>query len=290
MKPFIRYPGGKSKHLDKILRYFKDQEREYREPFVGGGSVYLSGYHYPNAWINDIDFELYDLWRMVKEEPNVLIDLIEQHTPILDHRRDRSRIPDAFALWQEVKGDTNNKLYPAGYRYLFLSKTCFSGVVTAGPTGGFDQKNYTLVARWAKNQTIKRIRQACECLQDCKITNLSWQELVAANGDDVALFCDPPYLEKGSMCYQHAFTLDDHKELAAAMVGCKHRWLVTVDNCPELLSVWRDCGVPEDRLIAESWLYSMESYRSKNRDGKELFIMDEETFERGQKWLKLWEQ
>lgn len=280
LRTFIRYPGGKSKHVAKILQYFHDQETEYREPFVGGGSVYLGGVQFTNSWINDLDPEVSDLWRMVKEDHYTLIDLIEGHTKVLDHRKDKRKIKKTLALWNQVRSDTNNEIFPAGYRFLFLSKTCFNGVVTGGPTGGMVQnKEYNLMSRWAEKQTIKRIVQAHDRLADCKITNSSWEKLVTDPGKNVALYLDPPYLEKGKQCYQKFFTLEDHQRLAEVVTSCPHRYVVTVDNHREVRNTWSDCGVPESRLISETWLYSMTGSRDKNREGKELFVMDERSFE-----------
>jgi len=276
LSSFLRFPGGKSKHVHKILQYFENKETEYREPFVGGGSVYLGATLFTNSWINDIDEGVFDLWLRVKENPNSLIDLIEEHTPILDHRRDPQRIKSAMSLWNQVKLDTHCNLYPPGYRFLFLSKTCFSGVVTGGPTGGIAQnKNYNLTSRWAKKQTINHILQIHERLQDCRITNLSWEDVVKPQGKNVALYLDPPYLKKGPQCYREAFTLEDHQKLADVVTSCYHRYVVTVDNITEVRDAWKGCGVPDERMIPESWLYSMAGARKKNKVGEELFIVDE---------------
>ena len=185
MKPFLRFPGGKSKQVQKILQYFKLVENEYREPFIGGGSVYLGG-EFQNAWINDIDPGVYDLWRMVKEEPRVLIQLIKEHTLILYSEK-------SLELWKRIQRDLD--FVPRGYRTLFLSKTCFNGVINGGPIGGSEQSGrYKIYSRWAKNQTIQRIIKANELLQNCKITNLSWEDVVEESGSDVVLYLDPPYL------------------------------------------------------------------------------------------------
>lgn len=284
LRPFIRYPGGKSKHIHKILQYFEGAEKRYREPFVGGGSVYLGAVLFTDSWINDLDEGVFDLWTRVKEDPNSLIDLIEEHTPELDHRRDPRRIKTAMSLWNQVKSDIHGNLFSLGYRYLFLSKTCFSGVVTGGPTGGIAQnKNYNLTSRWAKKQTINRILQAHERLQDCRITNLSWEKVVKRPGKNVALYLDPPYLKKGPQCYREAFTLKDHQELAQVVTSSPHRYVVTLDDVEEIRDIWKDCGIPDERMISESWLYSMSGTRQKNRVGEELFIMDEASFEIAQR-------
>ena len=43
LKTPLRYPGGKSRACAKIESYFPDlsEYKEYREPFLGGGSVAL---------------------------------------------------------------------------------------------------------------------------------------------------------------------------------------------------------------------------------------------------------
>ncbi|MYD39123.1 MAG: DNA adenine methylase, partial [Chloroflexi bacterium] len=42
VKSPLRYPGGKSRAIKQILRHLPARIDEYREPFVGGGSVFLA--------------------------------------------------------------------------------------------------------------------------------------------------------------------------------------------------------------------------------------------------------
>lgn len=273
LKPFCRYAGGKSRHTNKILKYFRENEREYREPFVGGGSVYLAS-GFKDAWINDFDPGVAAMWQMVKEQPEEMVRLIEEYTPKIEHKGDADRIKEALATWRAIKEDREHQLVPSGFRTLFLIKTCFSGVTTGGPTGGVEQKSeYTLTARWAKDQTIRRVRATSKLLQSCQITCDSWQTLVKTPGKDVALFLDPPYLVKGGQCYEFAFTKEQHEELAEEVARCRHRWVVTIDDCPEIREIWSKF-VPNQCMVTETWLYSMTDSRDKNRVGNELFIID----------------
>ena len=41
MKSPLRYPGGKSKAIDFLMRYLPEDFSEYREPFMGGGSMFF---------------------------------------------------------------------------------------------------------------------------------------------------------------------------------------------------------------------------------------------------------
>jgi len=274
---FLRYPGGKSRHTAKILKYFRDEEKDYREPFVGGGSVFLSG-NFENAWINDIDPEIYSLWMLVKNDPDYLIHLIQEHSKILDHNREPKKIGQAIDLWKRIKSDVDHKDFLPGYRALFLIKTCFNGVKSGGPTGGLHQTGkYTLFSRWAESKTIKHISIAHEKLKNTRVTNEPWERLT--DGDDnTVLYLDPPYLEKGSQCYDFNFSIEDHQRFAALVSQCSCRFVVTIDDCELSRSIWKDL-VQEKYMMTETWLYSMSDYRQANRVGKELFIVDPVSYE-----------
>lgn len=61
IKSPLRYPGGKSRAIKQILPIVPSFD-EYREPMVGGGSVFFALFQkYPNKkyWINDINRDLY---------------------------------------------------------------------------------------------------------------------------------------------------------------------------------------------------------------------------------------
>ena len=58
IKSPLRYPGGKSKAIDQIAEYIPDSFSEYREPFVGGGSVFIylkQKFPHFKFWINDLN-------------------------------------------------------------------------------------------------------------------------------------------------------------------------------------------------------------------------------------------
>ena len=63
LKTPLRYPGGKSRAVVKLFQYLPDlsQVKEFREPFIGGGSVALEiTKRYPNmdVWVNDLYLSL----------------------------------------------------------------------------------------------------------------------------------------------------------------------------------------------------------------------------------------
>ena len=52
MKTFIRWPGNKSKHVNKILPFIPNTFNTYIEPFVGSGALFLK--LEPKTWISII--------------------------------------------------------------------------------------------------------------------------------------------------------------------------------------------------------------------------------------------
>lgn len=66
IKSPLRYPGGKSRSVERIASLIP-QFDEFREPFVGGGSVFIHlKQKFPNKkyWINDIYPALFKFWEM----------------------------------------------------------------------------------------------------------------------------------------------------------------------------------------------------------------------------------
>ena len=76
IKSPLRYPGGKSKALKKIMPLILNDFQEFREPMAGGGSVFPAlKQNFPNKkfWINDINRELFLFWRVLQAKPQELV-------------------------------------------------------------------------------------------------------------------------------------------------------------------------------------------------------------------------
>ena len=75
LKSPLRYPGGKSRAIDTIAKLIPDFD-EFREPFLGGGSVFVYvKQRYPNKkfWVNDLYSELYKFWEMTQKDVDAVI-------------------------------------------------------------------------------------------------------------------------------------------------------------------------------------------------------------------------
>lgn len=97
----LRYPGGKSRALKQILPLIPLNISEYREPFVGGGSVFFairSLFHsrIKTYWMNDLNYDLACFWQQVRDNGPALVETLEaMHT----------NATDGHALFTELTAD-----------------------------------------------------------------------------------------------------------------------------------------------------------------------------------------
>ena len=74
MNPIIKWPGGKSREIDKIEHLIPNYKR-YVEPFFGGGALF---FHLAprSAAINDISESLIQYYKLIKDQDKQLYDLL----------------------------------------------------------------------------------------------------------------------------------------------------------------------------------------------------------------------
>lgn len=259
IKTPLRYPGGKSKALKKILplvpKFF-----EFREPFLGGGSVYLAlKQEQPNKkyWINDLSDSLYHFWLNLKEKPEQLIKGIQKI---------KKSEKDGRKLHQQLKELSPKDSLGKAIRFFVLNRITFSGTIEAG---GYSQGAFE--ARFTQS-SIDRLSSAASVLRDTEITNLDYERLVNEPGEDVFIFLDPPYLSATeSRLYGkngNLHTTFDHKRFASVMKKTKHKWMITYDDCEEVRELFSFANI-----ISWEFQYGMNNYKQNTAaKGKELII------------------
>src|SRR5213594_1689596 len=76
LSPFVKWAGGKGSIIRHLLPYVPSRLTNYCEPFLGGGALFLaicSRTTQFNAHLSDINGELINAYRMIKERPDQLI-------------------------------------------------------------------------------------------------------------------------------------------------------------------------------------------------------------------------
>ena len=77
IKPILKWVGGKSQILDKVLSLFPKSINDYHEPFVGGGSVLLGALKTKKItgkiFAYDLNFDLISLYKNIQKNPRLVI-------------------------------------------------------------------------------------------------------------------------------------------------------------------------------------------------------------------------
>lgn len=78
MKPFIKWPGGKSEELDIVLKNLPNTIEDYYEPFIGGGAVFWRVDNFKHYYINDKSDELINLYKAIQNQNDTFFFAIKE--------------------------------------------------------------------------------------------------------------------------------------------------------------------------------------------------------------------
>lgn len=229
----LRYPGGKVDKADYLVDLFPDGICEYREPMVGGGSVYLAARTRGVAksyWINDKFGHLYCFWLMCQKRCEKL------HKILTETLSDCEKDADSFrALHHEAINAKKLTKFEAAYYFFILNRITFSGTVLAG---GFSAK--AALGRFTQS-SIERLLKLPPLLEGTRITNEDYSVLLKEPGEDVFIFLDPPYdNNNSSKLYGNKGKLHkfDHVQLAKDLKNTNHKFLLTYRDVPEIRKLY----------------------------------------------------
>lgn len=279
MNSCMRYPGGKSKESiqNTILGYIPDNTLEYRECFLGGGGIYfgLSPKRIRSRWINDINENLMAVYLALRDRPIAFIDACRAILPpqegeetistkTADGKKYNKRLGEVFAKFAE------DKEMDQALRYFFINRTVWGGRVTYDPALK-SRMYYSNPEGWNIVTRPNFLESISQHLQDTKITVGSYEKVLKEPGNNVWIYCDPPYLvdtefAAGSKLYEFGFTKEDHERFAHACSNTEHKICISYDDNGYIRELFKGWNIYE-----HSWKYCGTGI-SKKKTGKELII------------------
>lgn len=184
--PVVKWVGGKRQIIDQITKYIPKNFSTYYEPFLGGGAV-LFELQPKKAVVNDINSELINIYEVIKDNVEKLIEDLKQHRNEEDY----------FYKIRELDRDKDryNKLTPVqrASRIIFLNKTCYNGLFRVNKAGEFNTPfgNY-------KNPNIVNeitLRTVSNYFNKAKITFTckDFEEALKGTRKGAFVYLDPPY-------------------------------------------------------------------------------------------------
>ena len=269
LKTPLRYPGGKSRACNKLDTYIPDlrEYKEYREPFLGGGSVAIhvtKKYPHLQVWVNDLYEPLVNFWKTLQDDGYALYKRLQEL---------KSRYPDqesARGLFLEAKELVNDDSISPLYRacsFYVINKCSFSGLTESSSfSKQASDNNFSM-------RGIEKLQGYTQIIKDWKITNLSYEQLLT---DDKKCFTylDPPYDikdnlygKKGSM--HNGFNHDDFAADCDRFIG--HQ-LISYNSSQLVKDRFKDYQTGEFDLT-----YTMRSvgeYMREQKERKELLLFN----------------
>ena len=269
LKTPLRYPGGKSRACTKMDVYIPDLRdyKEYREPFLGGGSVAIyitKKFPHLEVWVNDLYEPLYNFWRVLQDEGGALCSELQGA---------KSRNPDpesARKLFLTAK-ETVNDIYESnlarGIAFYIVNKCSFSGLTESSSfSKQASVSNFSM-------RGIEKLTGYSQIIKDWKITNLSYEQLLTDSKESFT-YLDPPYDikdnlygKKGSM--HNGFNHDDFALNCDRYIG--HQ-LVSYNSSQLVKDRFKGWQTGEFDLT-----YTMRSvgeYMREQKDRKELLLFN----------------
>ena len=156
MKPIIKWPGGKSREIDKIKSFIPEYDR-YIEPFFGGGALF---FHLApqQAAINDISEDLMEYYSLIQTQDSAFYELLlcysnsfsdllsacQKKLPALVHLffQFRELLPlaqDPSSELERMVAGIAAEIGPAFYERLVLDKEEFLAVLLQMTKDKFDR-------------------------------------------------------------------------------------------------------------------------------------------------------
>ena len=269
LKTPLRYPGGKSRACTKLDQFIPDLRgfKEYREPFLGGGSVAIhltKRYPHLNVWVNDLYEPLINFWKTLQDDGYKMYKRLQE---LKSRYPDQASVKGLFLEAKELVNDNSiSPLYRACSFYI-INKCSFSGLTESSSfSKQASDSNFSM-------RGIDRLPGYTKIIENWKITNGRYQELFT---DDKSTFTylDPPY-DIGSNLYGRKGNMHksfDHDAFATVCDRFVGPQLISYNSSQLVKDRFKGWEVGEFNLT-----YTMRSvgdYMKEQQERKELVLFN----------------
>lgn len=255
IRPVLKWAGGKSSLLSQLFLYFPRTMNRYLEPFLGAGSVYLSLLYNVPMIVNDVNYELFLLYTVIRDHPDELMFCLDEF---------QKKYSETF--FYELRKNVPISQIQQAARTIFLNKTCFNGLFRQNRKGEFNVpfgKKTSCPTLYDKEHMINFSLK----LKNTLLRNEDFQTIVESAEKGDFIYCDPPYepLSKTSSFRNYnstGFSQDDQKRLFKSCVAAEKRGVkIAISNstAPFILDLYQDCKI--QKIFAKRNINSLGSRR-----------------------------
>jgi DNA adenine methylase len=290
-KPILKWVGGKTQIIDKLINNFPIEINNYFEAFLGGGSVLLTLLSYAksgvikihgNVYGYDLNEPLIYIYKNIQEHHNELYQILQNIINDFNEcgngeiNRKPANITEAkiakenYYYW--IRSEYNKlslhdkKSILVSAMFIFLNKTCFRGVFRVGPKG------FNVPYGHYKNPEIinkEHLDEIHDLIQnvvfECCDFNIS---LKKAETNDF-IYLDPPYAPETNTSFvgytENGFNIENHRNLFKLIHNL-------TDTNKKIMLSNADVSLVRENFTSEKYsilsILCKRSINSKNPDSK----------------------
>jgi len=288
-KPVLKWVGGKTQIIDKLILDFPIEINNYREVFLGGGSVLLSLLSYvksgvikinKNIYAYDLNEPLIFIYKNIQTRHNELYNILQNIITEFNEcgngeiKRTPANIQDAkiakenYYYW--IRSEYNKlclhdkKDILGSAMFIFLNKTCFRGVFRVGPKGfnvPYGHYNNPEIINKEHLEEIHNLIQNVifeSCDFNVSLTNLEPNDFV---------YLDPPYNKEVDTSFvgytENGFGIEKHTQLFGLCNGLNHKKFMMSNSNTDFVKQ----NFPEEKYNIQV-ITAKRSINSKNPSSK----------------------
>lgn len=255
VKSPLRYPGGKFYALKHIMPYLICVPHdEYREPFLGGGSVFFAKRKANINILNDLETDIIKFYQAIMdpEMRDALASLMAEEVATRERHA-------------EVKNMIPKTELEAVFKTFYLNRTSYCGIINA-PAWGYAEGKSSPPKNWSKF-----LYDVAPKLEGVQLYSMDFETIISmpAQGTNVLMYLDPPYYHADQKrAYTKPFKESDHIRLAETLKKTDHLFCLSYDDCQEIRDLYSWAYIYD-----VSWLYNTDNKCGQARKAcKELII------------------
>ena len=259
-KPFLKWVGGKTQLIEKIISKFPDNINNYHEPFLGGGSVLLAFLSLQKQkkiiiknkiYAYDINQDLINVFKNIQSNKqeiyNIIQTYIEEYDNIDGHivNRNPTSIEEAktskesYYYWIRNKYNNidKNKIECSAL-FIIINKLCFRGMYREGPNGyNVPYGHYKVTPKMISKNELNNIS---ELIKNVEFRCSSFQESFKNMKSGDFIYLDPPYAPENYKSFvgyvNDGFNLKNHKLLFDTIKRLDNIKFIMSNACVDLVT------------------------------------------------------
>ena len=253
-KPVLKWVGGKTQIIEKVLSRFPKNMENYHEPFLGGGSVLFAllglieqgEISVNNIYASDSNEALIGMYKNIQNSYLELYQDLKQFVDefnLIKKLNGGNKSPETpeeqmfsqesyyYALRKTYNQTIDKTSIRASAYFIFLNKTCFRGLYRIGPNGFNvpfgNNKNPEIV-------NLQHLKKIHELVQGVVFNCCDFTESLKSVNDNDFVYLDPPYVpvNKDSFVNYTRDGFDKHETLIFILKNCNFKFIMSNADAP----------------------------------------------------------